>query len=147
MPKRVLQATVWARRGVSAHDWRYRGIFRFVLPATYLLFLWFGAVGWALGVGSVQAAASDLWQLYWSAGVAAAGLVAFAGVSFPRLWWAELIGSGALVALASSYIVLFVARGLFHPDVTAVAGLEVILILLPIWRVADLGKHIRGHHD
>lgn len=145
--KRILNATVWAPNGVSAADWRFRGIFRFVLPTTDLLFLWFGVVGWINGVGSVQAAAGNVWQTCWSAGIALSALVAFVGVAFPKLWAVELGAKIVLIALVTGYVALYLARGVTDPNVTALAGLIVILILLPVWRLADLGRvaWLRSH--
>lgn len=145
--KRLINSTVWARSGVSAADWRFRGIFRFVLPTTDLLFLWFGVVGWTNGVSSVQTAAGDQWQTWWSAGIAVSALLAFVGVSFPKLWAVELCGKIALVSLVSAYVALYVARSVTDPNITALAGLMLILILVPIWRLADLGRvaWLRSH--
>lgn len=137
---RILNATVWSRNGVTADDWRFRGIFRFVLPVTDLLFLWFGVVGWVNGINSVRDAAGDVWQTWWSAGIAVSALIAFVGVAFPRLWGIEMGAKIMLVALVSGYVALYLARGLADPNITALAGLMVILILLPVWRLADLGR-------
>lgn len=147
MLKRLIAATVWARAGVPARDWRFRGIFRFVLPLTDLLFIWFGAVGWNNGVGSVEQAAGGAWQTWWSAGVTLAAVGCLLGVAFPLLWSLELGARIVLVGLVSGYIALTLSRGLEDPNITALAGLEVILILLPVWRIGDLGfvAWQRGH--
>jgi hypothetical protein len=137
---KAFSVTIWHRNAVSASDWRFRGIFRFVLPLTDLFFLWFGIVGWYNGVQSVQEANGDGWQEWWSLGIAVSAAGALVGVSFPRLWGVELLAKINLVGLVSGYVALMLARGLHEPNVTAVAGLIVILILLPIWRVSDLGK-------
>jgi hypothetical protein len=148
--RRLLNATVWARAGVPASAWRFRGIFRFVLPVTDLLFLWFGIVGWRNGIASVSLAAGNVWQLYWSAAIALTAFASLVGVSFPRLWAVELGARIPLVGLVAGYIALSLGRGLTDPNVTALAGLEVILILLVIWRVGDLGfvawQHGHGGH-
>ena len=136
MLRRIARASVWARDGVRAEDWRFRGLFRFVLPATDVFFLWFGFVGWQNGIVSVQQEASPTWQTWWSAGIAVAALIALVGVAFPRLWWVELVGKIPLISLVSVYIFILFARG---PLVAATGGLVCILILLPIWRVGDLG--------
>jgi hypothetical protein len=132
---------------VKREDWRYRGQVRFAFPLTDLLFAYFGFTGALLGVGSVQEAAGDEWQLVWSAGIGVAALVAFIGVAFPKLWAVELGGKIMLVALVAPYIVLYAARGIADPHVTAIAGLEIILIIFPIWRIGDLGfeSWLRGY--
>lgn len=147
MFKRIRDATVWASAGVPAESWRFRGIFRFVLPLTDLLFLWFGVVGWVNGVGPVQHAAGAHWQMWWSLSVALAAAAAFVGVAFPKLWALELSAKIVLIGLVSGYLAIFLTRGITDPHVTAVAGLETILILLPVWRVGDLGfvAWQRGH--
>lgn len=139
MLRRIARASVWARDGVRAEDWRFRGIVRFVLPVTNLLFLYFGAVGWHNGVNSVAAATDPEWQTWWSAGIALSALIALVGVSFPRLWLIEALGKIPLIGLVSIYILFLMGRGVVDANVTATAGLILILILLPIWRVGDLG--------
>lgn len=133
------RASVWGPSGVRPEDWRFRGIFRFVLPLTDVFFLWFGGVGWNNGIVSVTEAAGATWQTWWSAGIALSALTAFVGVSFPRLWLVELCGKIPLVGLVSAYVALYLGRGFSDPNVTALAGLICILILLPVWRIGDLG--------
>lgn len=139
MLKRIARASVWARDGVPAEYWRFRGIFRFVLPLTDVFFLFFGAVAWNNGLTSVARAAGHEWQTWWSAGIALAALVALVGVSFPRLWVVELCGKVPLIGLVSVYLFVLLRNGIQDPQVLATSGLIVILILLPIWRIADLG--------
>lgn len=140
---------MWGRNGVAPEDWRYRGIYRWVLPLTDTFFFWFGAVGWWNGIGSVEAAASQTWQENWSLAIAIASMIAFVGVIFPKLWWVELIGKLPLIGLVSVYIFLFAARGFTtDPNMLATAGLISILILLPIWRAGDLSFVAwRWRHD
>jgi len=144
--KRIFAASVWAPSGISAPDWRFRGIFRFVLPVTDLLFLWFGIVGCLNGVRSLQEAVGTEWQVGWSAGVALASFGALVGVSFPKLWGLELAAKCVLIGLVSAYVLVAVGN-ILEPHASATAGLVVILILLPIWRVGDLGfvAWQRGH--
>lgn len=131
---------MWGRNGVSPEDWRYRGLYRWVLPLTDIFFFWFGYVGWYNGLSTVEAAASQTWQEYWSLGIAIASVVAFVGVLFPKLWLVELLGKIPLVGLVSVYVVLFVTLGLSeNPNMLATAGLICIMILLPVWRIGDLG--------
>ena len=52
----------------------------------------------------------------------------------------ELSGKIVLIGLVSAYVAFFVAQGLYDANVISVAGLMMILILLPIWRLADLGR-------
>jgi hypothetical protein len=132
-------ASVWSRDGVRAEDRRFRGIFRYVLPLTDILFLFFGVVGWHNGIRSVEQVAGNEWQTWWSLGLAAAAFVALVGVAFPRLWLVELAGKIPLIVLVTVYVWVMLGRGLDDPKVLATAGLVVILILLPVWRVADLG--------
>jgi hypothetical protein len=131
---------------VSAKDWRFRGIFRFVLPVTDLLFLWFGIVGCLNGVRSLQEAVGAEWQAGWSVLVAISAFVALVGVSFPKLWVIEMVGKCVLIGLVSAYVLVAVGN-ILEPHASATAGLVVILILLPIWRVGDLGfvAWQRGH--
>lgn len=142
--KRLWGLTVWSHSGVAAADWRYRGIFRFVLPITDLLFVWFGVFGFTRGVESVQEAAGAEWQTWWSAGLALSAALAFVGVAIPRLWVIEMVAKIALVAHIAAYVVVSIGR---VGAVPAAAGVVCILILLPIWRVGDLGfvAWQRGH--
>lgn len=137
--RRFWNATVWSPGGVRPEDWRFRGLFRVVLPLTDLLFMYFGVVGLSNGISSVQDAGGAVWQTVWSALLAASALVALVGVVFPALWRVEVVGKIVLISLVAYYVGLFLARGLDDTNVTATAGLMVILILLPIWRLADLG--------
>lgn len=136
----LLDHSVWGRNGVPAEDWRYRGLYRWVLPLTDIFFFWFGVVGFWNGINTVEAAASQTWQEYWSLGIAIASAIAFIGVLFPKLWLVELIGKIPLVGLVSVYIAIFFMQGLTKtPNMLATAGLISILILLPIWRIGDMG--------
>jgi hypothetical protein len=137
--KKLWSKTVWAPDGVRAEDWRFRGIFRFVLPLTDLFFLFFGAAGWANGVGTVERATGSDWQTGWSAAIAVSALCALIGVVFPALWSLELGGKIPLIGLVTVYIATLLFRGVVDGRVLATAGLILILILLPIWRVGDLG--------
>lgn len=139
MIRRVWMASIWHRDGVRPEDRRFRGIFRYVLPLTDILFLFFGAVGWHNGIRSVEQAAGEEWQTWWSAALAVSAFVALVGVSFPRWWTVELAGKIPLIALVTVYLWVMLGRGVDDPKVLATAGLIVILILLPVWRVADLG--------
>lgn len=137
--RRVFRASVWHPSTGRPEDRRFRGIFRYVLPLTDILFLFFGVVGWHNGLRSVEQAAGEEWQTWWSLGIAASAFVALVGVAFPRLWLVELAGKIPLIALVTVYVWVLLARGLADSQVLATAGLIVILILLPVWRVADLG--------
>lgn len=145
--KRILNATVWARNGVPADSWRFRGIFRWVLPLTDLLFLYFGLVGWANGIHTVSRATGHEYATWWSATIAVCAFAAFIGVSFPRLWALELVAKIGLVGLVFLFVVLSAARVLTDFHASATAGLVVILVLLPAWRAGDLGyvAWTRGH--
>lgn len=145
--RRTFRASVWAREGVPAADWRYRGLYRFVFPFTDLFFCYFGVVGWINGVVSVQKAAGADYATAWSGAIALAALAALVGVSFPRLWLVELLGKIALIGLVSSYVALYLQRIVTDFHTSATTGLVIILILLPIWRVGDLGfvAWQRGH--
>lgn len=136
--RRLAAASVWASDGVSAHDWRFRGIFTWVLPLTDVFFMMFGLVGWWQGVGTVREATSPTEQGWWSLALAMCATLALVGVSFPRLWLLELIAKILLIAAVVFYIVILFSRGTVNPQVTATAGLIMILVLLPIWRVGDL---------
>lgn len=137
--RRVAGATVWAHDGVRPEDYRYRGLYRFVLPLTDVLFLYFGAVGWHNGIRSVAQAAGPEAQTWWSGAIALFSFVALVGVAFPRLWPVEAFGKIWLIVFVSQYVFLILGRGVLDEKVTATAGLIIILVLLPIWRVADLG--------
>lgn len=136
---RIAAASVWAPAGVPADAWRFRNLFRVVLPLTDLFFCYFGVVGAITGVGSVQATAGHTWTTWWAAGIALAAFAALVGVAFPRLWSVELVAKIALVALVSSYVVLHAAKIITDFRASASAGLVIILILLATWRVGDLG--------
>lgn len=144
---RLAAATIWSRNGVSAADWRFRGLFRFVLPLTDLFFLYFGVVGFIGGVSSVQHAAGHTWAACWSIGIAASALGAMIGVAFPKLWAVELGAKIVLIGLVSAYVALFAAKIITDFHTSASTGLVLILILLPVWRVGDLGVVAwkRGH--
>ena len=136
--RRLAAASVWAQHGVPVEDRRYRGLYRWVLPLTDVFFVWFGVAGWHNGIASVQDATSPTWQTWWSAALAVAAFLALVGVAFPRLWALELIGKVPLVGLVSVYVVILIARGFEDSYVAATGGLVCILILLPVWRIADL---------
>lgn len=140
--KRAWAATVWAPNGVAREDWRYRNIYRVVLPLTDLLFVWFGVAGIVQGVASVEKAAGLDWQVTWSAGIAISAFACGVGVCVPRLWPIELVAKIFLVGHVSVYVFVYIARGATDPVATALAGLICILILLPMWRVSDLGNDL-----
>lgn len=131
-------------RSVTVYDESYligeraRGLYRYALPIIDFLFLYFGAVGFVNGVGSVQEATSTTWQAYWSLGIAVSAALCWVGVTFPALWAVELGSKLVLVGLVAGYVGLFLFRGLHDPLVTATAGLIIILIVLPVWRVGDI---------
>lgn len=145
---RLWEGSVWGPLGVAPDDWRYRNLYRVVLPLTDLFFAYFGIVGWAKGVGSVRDAAGGGYATWWAAAIAVAAIAALIGVAFPRLWWLELIAKIVLVGQVLSYVVLYVVRIITDFSASASAGLVLILILLPAWRIGDLGlewwKHRRG---
>lgn len=145
--RRLWDATVWSRSGVPAEAWRFRGLFRFVFPLTDLFFCYFGVVGYIGGVVSVRAAAGVTFTTWWSALIAVSAAAAFVGVIIPKFWLLELIGKILLIALVAGYVALYLQRALTDFATSASTGLVIILILLPIWRVGDLGfvAWQRGH--
>ena len=138
MLERIFRASVWSSDGVRPEDRRFRGIFRYVLPLTDVLFCYFGLVGFVNGLRSVQETIGGL-QSWWSLGIAVSALMALVGVAFPRLWALEVAGKIPLIVLVSLYAWVLLGRGLHDPKIVATSGLIFILILLPVWRVADLG--------
>lgn len=145
--RRIWHETVWSSSGVPADAWRFRGLFRFVFPLTDLLFCYFGVVGYVGGVLSVRAAAGVQFTTWWSALIAVSAAAAFVGVSVPKFWLLELIGKIILIGLVAAYVALYLQRALTDFAASSTTGLVVILILLPIWRVGDLGfvAWTRGH--
>lgn len=144
--KRFIEASVWGSGSLPGVPKRFRPIFRWLLPATDIFFIWFGLAGWINGVGTVQAAASITWQENWSGALAIFAFLALIGVLFPKLWGLELIAKGPLVGLFSVYIVVLGARGIDNPLTAATAGLICVLILLPVWRIWDLsGGELRAY--
>lgn len=136
--RRAWDATVWSRAGVPAADWRYRGLYRFVLPSTDLFFCYFGVVGWLNGVLSVRDAAGNTFNTWWSAGIAITAFGALVGVAVPRLWAWEMLAKIGLVGLVFTYVFLSGLRVFTDFRASATAGLVFILILLPLWRLSDL---------
>lgn len=139
----ILAPTIWAfgRFPQTSPDYRYRNIFRVVLPLTDVLFMWFGGVGFVNGIGSVQVAAGDGYAAVWALLIALAAFVALIGVSL-RQDVPELIAKLFLIGLISSYLLIQVQRGFDDPLIAATAGALIILILLPVWRVLDLGVRV-----
>lgn len=139
--------SVWGPNGVTADAWRFRGIFRVVLPLTDLFFAYFGVVGWLSGIGSVQHATGGHYAAWWAAAIAVSAVGALVGVSFPKLWGIEMAAKIVLVGLIAQYVILFIGRIITDFHTSASAGLVLILVLLPIWRIGDLGfvAWKRGH--
>jgi hypothetical protein len=137
---RILARTIWApgRFPPTSPDYRFRNIFRVVLPLTDILFVWFGVVGFVNGIGSVQVAAGDGYAAVWSLLIALAAFIALIGVTLLRNV-PELVAKLLLIGLISSYLLIQVQRGFDDPLVAATAGALIILVLLPVWRVLDLG--------
>lgn len=138
MLKRIAKASVWAKGALPEVERRYWGLYKWCFPIVDLLFVFFGVVGWANGVASVQEAASASWQTSWSAAIAVTALAAFVGVAFPKLWALELVAKLLLISLVSMYVALYLLRGTLDPNVTAMAGLICSLIVFPTWRLGDL---------
>jgi hypothetical protein len=143
--KRLARASVWAPGNIRPEDWRFRGIFRFVLPVTNLIFLYFGVVGFFNGVGSVSDATSAAYAAFWSAGIAFVSVGCLVGVSFPKLGPLELVSKVLLISLVASYVAVLAVRSFHLPASQATAGLLLVLIILPLWRVLDLGVQLRNH--
>jgi hypothetical protein len=143
MFKRLFAASIWAPGNIRPDDWRFRGIFRYVLPGNNLIFLYFGVVGFINGVGSVTDATSAAYAAFWSASIAIVSLVCLIGVSFPKLGAVELAGKLVLIGLVALYVAVLAVRSLDVITSQATAGLLVMLVTLPIWRVLDLGVQLR----
>lgn len=137
--RRLFEASVWGPTGVSPEDWRFRGLFRWVLPLIDIAFIWFGLAGWYAGLNTVESATTQTWQEYWSLGIAFTAIIALVGVAFPRLWYIEAIGKAPMIGLVFVYLVLFLARTPTEPLLWATAGLYFTFSLLPLWRLGDLG--------
>lgn len=131
--------SVWGLDGVPEEDRRIRGLLRWVLPILDIAFIWFGLAGWWAGLATVEHATSVGWQQYWSMGIAITSFVALVGVSFPRLWYIEIMGKAPLVGLVFVYLILFISKSTTDPLLWATAGLYCTFALLPIWRLSDLG--------
>ena len=143
MFKRLFAASIWASGNIRPEDWRFRGIFRVVLPVGNLIFLYFGVVGFARGVGSVTDATNTTYAAFWSGAIALASLACLVGVAFPKLGKLELGAKIVLIGLVASYVAVLTARSFEVPGSQATAGLMSALIVLPVWRVLALGFQLR----
>ena len=143
MFKRLFAASIWASGNIRPEDWRFRGIFRVVLPVGNLIFLYFGVVGFARGVGSVTDATNTTYAAFWSGAIALASLACLVGVAFPKLGKLELGAKIVLIGLVASYVAVLTARSFEVPGSQATAGLMSALIVLPVWRVLDPGFQLR----
>jgi hypothetical protein len=143
MFKRLVAASIWASGNIRPEDWRFRGIFRVVLPVGNLIFLYFGVVGFARGVGSVTDVTNTTYAAFWSGAIALTSLACLVGVAFPKLGKLELGAKLVLIGLVASYVAVLTARSFEIPGSQATAGLMSALIVLPIWRVLDLGFQLR----
>lgn len=152
--RRIAAASVWSPnafpRGITPADdtaWRFRGIFQFVLPLTDAFFAYFGIVGAIHGEAAVAHATGPVWQQIWSAILALGALGALLGVSFPKLWFVELPAKIVLVGAVGVYLYISLAWVYLDFAASASTGVVCILVLLPLWRIGDLGVVAgkRGH--
>lgn len=131
--------TIWGPDGVPERDRRMSGILRWVLPLIDISYIWFGVAGYINGLATLEAATTQTWQEYWSAGLALAALTALVGLVIPKLWPAEVIGKSFLIGFIVIYLILFLNRSTTDPPLVATAGLYLSFVWLPIWRLGDLG--------
>lgn len=138
--KRIVRASVWAVDGVTPSEWRYRGLLRFVLPLSDALILWFAVDGFfASNIDTISDHVGGNYAHWWALTLAIGALFALVGLSFPRLWAFELVGRIAYVALICGYLGVEFASVVHDPHTAAQTSLGLALVLLPGWRVGDLG--------
>lgn len=137
--RRLWHASIWHPDAIPADEWKWRHEKRLTLPLLDVILICAGL--WATAYGSPL-----LNKLYGHGVVDLAGMglafvatVCLAGVAFPSMWLAELIGKTLMIFLLTTYAV---AVAFFQPNPDPASGfvafIVVAMLLKPIDRLLGL---------
>lgn len=142
----VFAATIWAPGAIPRAEAKYATpLKRVVLP-------FFDATVIALGILGIQSGGFKALQLALPApmpvavyaAIAIAAVVCLAGVSFPRLWFAEIAGKTTLVALLTLLGVSLIVAGSTVPGHAGLVAAPMVSwgITIALLRLWILGREI-----
>lgn len=141
----LFRATIWAPGAIPITEGELaRDVKRWVLPTIdgilivgSLLAVFNGLPSFAIFYNAVVSHVSALSVLSFSIGC-------LVGVSFPRLWWLELIAKCGLAFVLITYAVLLFGRVLVGDSTGGfVSAVSAALAVVPVWRIVWLGREFR----
>ena len=137
---RVFAASIWHPDAIPSDEWKYRNLKRVWLPVYDLIAILAGITAAVQGSPLLNSLFTE--QLVGSLGVAFAVIagVCLAGVAFPRLWAAEIVGRVILVGFVAAYATMVL---IFPATLTPNHFLVLILAFslpLPLFHLSLLGE-------
>ncbi|MGK9222082.1 MULTISPECIES: hypothetical protein [unclassified Microbacterium] len=140
------RASIWHPDAIPSEEGRAsRELKRYVLPTFDVLMIVMGLNAVRYGMPSFDLVYSPAIAVAAAWLLLAAGVLALAGISFPRLWIAEALGKLAMVVVLGGYAGALWALLLAGEWARAfvAAGLTA-MIVLPMWNLARLGRERQG---
>lgn len=138
--------SIWSKGAIPAEEgWASREMKRYVLPAFDLVLILMAAMALHGGMPSFDLSYDPIISTGSAWILLIAASLAFAGISFPKLWVAEAIGKIGILGVIGGYAGALWAR-VFQGDLDRgfiAAGL-LGLLFLPLWNLARLGRERRA---
>lgn len=143
---RLGRASIWYPSAIP-HDAGHRyesPIKRVFLPAYDLIILWLGLGGLVVPLQAVGQALPMPWPNVLYIALAAAGIVCFFGIAFPRLWRMEIAGKVAILGLLAMLVVSMILAGITIPGHTGITITPIMIGLMipPLIRLWTLGSEL-----
>lgn len=141
----LFRATIWHPDAISLVEGSASlELKRYVLPAFDFLVIIMGVNAILTGMPSFNVLYDDEVSLVSSWALLVSGVLALAGISFPRLWVAEAAGKLLMLLVLGGYAAaLWVLYFRGEGNRGFVAGAVTALILLPLWNLYRLGRERR----
>ncbi|MFF2631950.1 hypothetical protein ACFVR6_03615 [Microbacterium sp. NPDC058021] len=138
--------TIWSEDAFTSSDSATdRELKRYALPTFDAFMAGAGFAGMLLGMPSFEVIFDADVSSYAGAVLFVAGVLAFAGIAFPRLWVAEAIGKVLMLVVIGGYAAamwVLNLRGIGERWIVALAFTA--LLVLPVWNLFRLGRERRA---
>ncbi len=149
--RKLLGITIWAPGVFGLPPDRYANIYRVVLPALDVAFVWAGIGAIVYGAPAFSdfaASGTQNLSFVWGVWTVTAAAACLLGITFPRLLVVEIVGKAAILAAAIVYmIVLLWLTGNGSTTRWVAVGMSVGSALIAGWRLGDLRIEWRDHRQ
>lgn len=139
--RKLFLSSIWAPNAVPSPEWKYRNLKRIMFPVIDFLFILAGVSAAINGVPAISEFYPGFMVDIFSVVLSTAALICFVGVSFPRLWWLEILGKTILFGLMVGYVLsLLILTAAGDPTRGFILLIAAASLAPIVWRLSLLGS-------